>query len=184
MPASPSWPTARRPRRDGPVVMAPPVWTVRLTFAIGAAAGCALAAFGLAASAGEDDRAGLPDAASIASAAPLQADAAGGEAEIGAILARPLFDPNRHGSARIAAAGPAALPRLSGTLITRSARLAIFAVSEADQPVSVPEGGRIGAFLVQSITLGHAVLTGPDGAHILQTAFSAANPPQPQEAPK
>ena len=73
------------------------------------------------------------------------------------------------------------LPRLSGTLITATGRTAIFALSETDKPIAVPEGGMVRNFRVENITLGHVTLIGPDGRHTLQTAFSA---PQPQEAPK
>ena len=160
--------------------------TPRSLFAASLLTGVVLTSLGL----GLTGDAGVPNSGAAARR-PLPAQS-GGEADLAAldgtvqsILASPLFDPTRHaGATGSAAQDKSSLPRLSGTMITAAGRLAIFAVNEADKPVVVPEGGQIGAFRVESIALGHVVLAGPDGRHTLQTAFSATNTPQPQEAPK
>jgi len=100
------------------------------------------------------------------------------------IIARPLFDPNRHGAQPAANSDPKALPRLSGTLITPSRRLAIFSPADADKPIAVPEGGAIGAYVVEHVEAGHVEISGPDGRRSIQTAFSSTSTAQSQEAPK
>jgi len=149
-----------------------------------------MAALALVLLRGDRDADTAPFARSMAQStalAPLssEADQAAMDVAMHSILARPLFDPARHGSAPEAVSQPhSGLPRLSGTLITPATRLAIFAFSDTDKPVAVLEGGRVGVFVVQSIAQGQVVLVGPDGRHSLHTAFSPPNPAPPQEAPK
>jgi len=91
-------------------------------------------------------------------------------------LARPLFNANRRPVAS-AEGGPnvaAALPRLSGIMITQTGRRAIFAATGAGKPQVVDEGGTVGGNLVQSITLNEVLLVGPDGPHRLHLAFDGA----------
>jgi len=93
-----------------------------------------------------------------------------------ASLARPLFVPDRRPIAAPAAAGPAAtatMPRLSGIMITPAGSRAIFGASGGGKPVVVAEGGSVGGYLVQSISIGEVVLIGPDGRHSLHPSFDA-----------
>jgi hypothetical protein len=87
-------------------------------------------------------------------------------------LARPLFVPDRRPAARSGdAAGTTALPRLSGILITPSDSSAIFTAVDG-KPEVVTKGGRVGDYLVQSISVGEVVLIGPDGRQVLHPTFN------------
>jgi hypothetical protein len=106
------------------------------------------------------------------------------QARVDAILARPLFQPNRRPPASVpgaGASGPAALPRLSGVMISRAGRSVIFAAGADGKPVVLAEGGRIGAYVVQSISAGEAVVLGPEGKRTLRPSFGpsigGATPP-------
>ena len=98
------------------------------------------------------------------------------QAQVDRILARPLFNASRRPAATVAAAvnGPAALPRLSAIVVSSRGRSVIFAGSAGGKAVTVAEGGRIGAYVVQSIGAGQATVTGPDGAHVLRPLFDGA----------
>jgi hypothetical protein len=90
-------------------------------------------------------------------------------------LARPLFVPARRDVAQTvgAATKTIVLPRLSGILITADDSRAIFAAA-GGKPEVVTKGGRVGSYLVQSISLGEVVLIGPDGPHVLRPTFNQA----------
>jgi hypothetical protein len=118
--------------------------------------------------------------------APAPAGGAGElQARVAAILARPLFQPTRRPPAVPAteAAGPSALPRLAGVLVSRAGRSVIFEGGADGKPVVVGEGGRIGAYVVTSIGDGEAVVTGPGGARTLHPAFGPPGATQPAAAP-
>ena len=102
---------------------------------------------------------------------------------VAAVLARPLFSPDRRLPAPgvVAKAEPdATLPRLTGVLVTSAGRRAMFA--GAPRPTIVQEGGRLGSFTVQFIKPGEVVLLGPDGTHALRPSFDPARP-APSSAP-
>jgi len=111
---------------------------------------------------------------------------------VAAILERPLFSPGRRPpSPAPAAAAPAPPPayvapppRLSGVLIGPHGRSAIFAGEDGGKSVSVTEGGRIGAFIVQAIEAGQVMLHGPDGPRILRPSFAEAAADGSAEAPE
>lgn len=87
-------------------------------------------------------------------------------------LARPLFVPDRRPAAQPGeAAGTTVLPRLSGILITPSDSSAIFSAVDGKLEV-VSKGGRVGNYLVQSISSGQVVLVGPDGRQVLHPTFN------------
>ncbi len=89
-------------------------------------------------------------------------------------LARPLFVPDRRDVAQLAgAAETIGLPRLSGILITENDSRAIFAAAGGKSEV-VTKGGRVGRYLVESISLAGVVLIGPDGRHVLHPTFNQA----------
>jgi hypothetical protein len=102
-----------------------------------------------------------------------------------AILARPLFNPDRRPIAQaMAGSGEAAgLPRLSGIMITPVGRHAIFTSMSGGKPVVVTEGGSVGGYLVEAISPGNVVLAGSDGRHNLRPTFDNIRPagqtPQP-----
>jgi len=94
------------------------------------------------------------------------------QARVDAILARPLFQPNRRPPASgSVASGPASLPRLSGVMVSGGGRSVIFAAGADGKPVVLAEGGRIGAYVVQSIGAGEAVVLGPEGPRTLRPSF-------------
>ena len=88
------------------------------------------------------------------------------------ILARPLFSPARRPppGSDSAASGPRELARLTGVLVSRSEKRAIFA-SEGGKPIVAEEGTRIGAYVVQTIEPGQVTVIGPEGQRTLQPAY-------------
>ncbi len=122
--------------------------------------------------------ASLPVSAAPASTPAGETDDAG--RRIAEVLARPLFSPGRRPAAQAAARpAPAAapLPRMTGVIVTPAGRRAIF-VNGAGKAVVVMEGGRIGAYDVQSIEAGRVTLAGPDGQRVVAPAFD------PKPAPR
>ncbi len=95
-------------------------------------------------------------------------------ASVALVLARPVFSPTRTAPARVAPAGsgPAALPRLSGIMISSFERIAVFTPSDGP-PIIAREGTRIDAFTVQSIQPNSVIVSGPHGAAVLQTSFAS-----------
>ena len=88
------------------------------------------------------------------------------------LLARPPFDPTRRpatgGDGPVAAdSGQAALPRLAGVMVGPSGRTAIFAPLTG-KPVTVSEGGHVGAFVVRRIEVGKVTVAGPDGETVVR----------------
>ena len=74
------------------------------------------------------------------------------------ITARPLFDAHRRQTVTQAARAPspAALPRLAGTLMTQSARLAIFAGSP--HSAVLREGDTVAGMTLEHVAAGHIIL--------------------------
>ena len=97
---------------------------------------------------------------------------------VAAILARPLFSPNRRPDA-VASNGTAkVLARLAGVMVSPAGKSAIFASPSGGKPVVVGEGGRIGEYAISSIEVGAVTVTGPTGERVLHPAFDP-NPPPP-----
>lgn len=91
-----------------------------------------------------------------------------------AILARPLLRRDRRPPAPpsgAAAPGMAALPRLSGVLISSTDRFAIFAAADGTLTVA-REGARVGAYAVVAIGEGEVTVLGPDGRRVLRPRFA------------
>ncbi len=95
-----------------------------------------------------------------------------------AILARPLFSPGRRPAAlpTASAALPAALPRLSGTIVHGADRSVIFVPASGGKPLVAHEGAVVGGYTVQAIQAGRVTLAGPDGVHVLWLAFGPQSP--------
>lgn len=100
------------------------------------------------------------------------------------LLKRPLFSQTRRppdGAGPASATGSAeTLPRMTGILIDGPNRRAIFAGGHGGKAVTVVEGGRLGAFTVQSIGPRQVTLVGPAGLQTVRTTFdpSLAAPAQ------
>ena len=113
---------------------------------------------------------------------PPTAEQAG--ARVADILARPLFNPSRRPAAPVAA-GPGSsegpLPRMTGVVVSPAGSYAIFA-SGGSKPVVVEVGGRVGAYVVQSIEAGHVTLGGPEGRRVVAPAFDPKPPAPPAGA--
>jgi hypothetical protein len=95
------------------------------------------------------------------------------DVRLGAILARPLFSPDR----RPAAAGArsiSGLPRLSGIIVAGGRKLAIFAAP--GKPIVAEEGLRVGAYDVTAISDLGVTVAGPEGATLLRPLFDPAPP--------
>ena len=111
---------------------------------------------------------------------PAQTDTAADQARRSeaAVLARPLFNPDRRpiGQAPAASREDAGLPRLSGILITPNGRSAIFAPAGGGKPAVVAEGGSLGGYVVRTISLDEVVLAGPDGSHSLSPTLDHMRP--------
>ena len=111
-----------------------------------------------------------------------------GTAWIDLLLARPLFSQSRRPPTAVAAAGRAVtaaapLPRMTAILIDGTRRSVIFA-APGGKPISLGEGGRLGAFTVQSIEPQRVVVLGPDGPRTVRTSFDPAAPaPLPTPLP-
>jgi hypothetical protein len=69
--------------------------------------------------------------------------------------------------ARVAVTKP---PRLAGVIFMPTGASAIFAPDEG-KPAVVADGGRIGDYVVKSITPDHVVLTGPGGERAVRVTF-------------
>ena len=107
--------------------------------------------------------------------APLPGATRDGAATEASILRRPLFRADRRPAPAVPDAPPPPLPRLSGIVVTASARRAIFAGGRDGKPVAAAEGERIGAVRVARIGAQEVVMVGPNGTHVLRPA------PQPAE---
>jgi hypothetical protein len=125
--------------------------------------------------------AGMPRALLSGNLDDAPADLQGKEAAeslVGTILARPLFAPSRRLPAGATAAGEG-LPRLAGVIIGPDIRSAIFAPVNGSSFV-INEGGRTGAYEVDSIGPDEVVISGPDGERRLHIDFAKPLPIKPQ----
>ncbi len=91
------------------------------------------------------------------------------------ILRRPLFRADRRPAPAAVPDAPP-LPRLSGIVVTASARWAIFDGGRDGKPVVAAEGESFGPVRVARIGAQEVVMIGPDGARVLR--------PAPQSAPE
>lgn len=92
------------------------------------------------------------------------------------LLKRPLFSQTRRppdvaGPASATVGSAEAVPRMTGILIDGPNRRAIFAGGHGGKAVTVVEGGRLGAFTVQSIGPRQVTLVGPAGPQTVRTTF-------------
>jgi hypothetical protein len=98
-----------------------------------------------------------------------------------AILARPLFRPDRHpfptNDQDAASTAPIDLPRLTGILMSEDLKRAIFAPDGADKAIVVAEGENVGDWRVQEIAADSVTMVGPDGTRHLRPKFAANQVP-------
>jgi hypothetical protein len=112
---------------------------------------------------------------------------------VAAILARPLFTPDRKpATAKTTrhddgADRPAELPRLSGILMVKGVGRAIFQASDGAKPVTIGIGETIGGWTILGITIDGVAMTGPGGPRTLTPAgdptLVSAPPPQGARPP-
>ena len=97
---------------------------------------------------------------------------------IAALLARPLFNPDRRPVPGTAggSAGVPEPPRLAGILVGPAGRSAIFAGTGEGQQIVLREGGSVGGFTVRAIAPGQVTVLGPTGPRVLRPAFDGAPP--------
>jgi hypothetical protein len=152
--------------------------------------GCALFGGILLLEINADDRSSIAPAASVEASDPLPAlhplAIAPAAPPIAAILARPLFSPNRRppqsavgNSADDAGLGDS---RLAGIVIEPGHRFAIFA-PEGAKPLTVTEGETVSGWRVDSISPREVSLSGPDGTKTLQPKFDPNLAPPSEPAP-
>lgn len=95
---------------------------------------------------------------------------------VAAVLARPLFSPDRRPAAApvsTASNRVPGLPRLAGILVGPSGRSAIFA-ADGSKPIVAQEGGHVGAYTIKAIETAQVQLAGPDGTRVLNPSFDSA----------
>ncbi len=124
--------------------------------------------------------AGGPAAPTFRAAAPVPGgpavpapDAAPGQ--VAALLARPPFSPDRKPDPVQGGADPR-LPHLTGILLTREDREAIFAGRDGGIGTVVRPGDQLGPYRVEAISAEDVTLVGADGRHALRPTFSAGPP--------
>ncbi len=112
-------------------------------------------------------------------------------AEVGTILARPLFSVSRrpppgNGGGNV----DNTVPRLSGILVTDTLRRAVFEPPSGGKPVTIGVGGRAGPYTVRAIATTSVTVGATDGERILRPVpltsdqETAANvPPSAPAAP-
>jgi hypothetical protein len=119
-----------------------------------------------------------PRPRAIVAAAPAEVAPDHTREWIAAILARPVFSPDRRPPAEIASTPgvrlPEGLPRLSGVLLGPFGRSAIFAV-DGREPLVVDEGGRIDAWTVGTIEADTVQVSGPGGARTVHPSFASSS---------
>lgn len=94
---------------------------------------------------------------------------------VATLLARPLFSPSRRPAISPApASGPAALPRLSGILVSHDRKIAIFA--GGDKLIVLREGGQLANYSVQSIEPDRVTLHGGKGEQVVLPSFEPDEP--------
>ena len=71
---------------------------------------------------------------------------------------------------------------MAGILISPGDKSVIFAGGAGGKPVVAREGGRVGAYQVQSIEVGRVTVVGPEGVRVLSASFDAATPARPPPA--
>ncbi len=124
----------------------------------------------------------LAPAADVTSAAaPVSITGAGAAALVSAsdtgtwqnaILARPLFRPDRKPLTAAPAMVAAALPRLTAIVMTAAGASAIFDGDDG-KPVIVVTGGNVAGYKIQSISPDRVELAGPDGRTVLRPQFAS-----------
>ncbi len=91
------------------------------------------------------------------------------------ILRRPLFRAGRRPATAAVPDPSPPLPRLSGIVVTASARRAIFVGDRDGKPVVAAEGESFGPVRVAWIGAREVVVIGPDGARVLRPAPQSAS---------
>ena len=96
-----------------------------------------------------------------------------------AMLARPLFNPDRRPVPATMRAGKSTLPRLAGTIRADRGALAIFQPA-GGKPIVVGRGGVVADWTVSDIADGEVVLLRGDSTTTLRTSYANLPVPSPQ----
>jgi hypothetical protein len=68
------------------------------------------------------------------------------------------------------------LPRITGIVVMPDRKSVIFAAVGEGKPTVAGEGGKLGAFVIQSIEPGGVTVSGPDGSRVLRPSFNSSAP--------
>lgn len=108
------------------------------------------------------------------------------QAQVAALLARPLFTPGRRPTTLDAAPASASveLPRLAGVMVSAQGSSAVFAGAEGGKAIVIGTGASIGDFKVQKIEAGQVTLIGADGGtRLLRPSFDPGRLPARADIP-
>ena len=84
------------------------------------------------------------------------------------IMARPLFNPDRHP----VDIGMLGLPRLTGIIVAGTQRVAIFAGPADGRPLVAQAGAHVGAYEVRSVADEGVTVVGPEGITMIRPVFA------------
>jgi hypothetical protein len=98
------------------------------------------------------------------------------------VLARPLFNPDRRPVVS-GAQSLRGLPRLTGTIVTDSRQVALFAAPSGGHPTVVEAGAHVGPYEVRAISDTGVTIVGPGGTMVLRPVFDPAPPPVSKPGP-
>jgi hypothetical protein len=88
------------------------------------------------------------------------------------IMARPLFNPDRHP----VDLGMRGLPRLTGIIVAGTQRVAIFAGPADGRPLVAQVGGHVGAYEVRAVADEGVTVVGPEGISMIRPVFATRKP--------
>jgi hypothetical protein len=88
------------------------------------------------------------------------------------IMARPLFNPDRHP----VDIGMRGLPRLTGIIVSGTQRIAIFAGPAAGRPLVAQAGAHVGAYEVRAVADEGVTVVGPEGISMIRPVFDTRQP--------
>jgi len=88
------------------------------------------------------------------------------------IMARPLFNPDRHP----VDIGMRGLPRLTGIIVAGPQRVAIFAGPADGRPLVAQAGAHVGAYEVRAVADEGVTMVGPEGISMIRPVFDTRQP--------
>jgi hypothetical protein len=88
------------------------------------------------------------------------------------IMARPLFNPDRHP----VDIGMRGLPRLTGIIVAGTQQVAIFAGPADGRPIVAQVGAHVGAYEVRAVADEGVTVVGPEGISMIRPVFAPRQP--------